>query len=806
MESKIRTQKDNLAKLMAGENLTVVHRKTPTAYFDLKNRLLCCPIFKEDISSELYDLFMGHEVGHALWTPYEGVHSAVTKNKTLKGYLNVVEDVRIERNIRNKYAGLRRSFFTAYNELMAMDFFGVKDRDLNTLSLIDKINLITKCGSRINIKLSKEEQFFLDWSMKCESWEEVEECATAIYEWSKENETRDETDEQLVPQMFDVGDDEESDEDEEESQDGESWDDDSEESEDDEAGDNLPELEDDDSEGGDQDSEEGEEEETDEEASDDQKKTVGGTGSDTDVRPEDFDDEDGARESITEHNAHNNEEQFVSETNVVRTQCDLSIKDFDKYCENTLYDYKLVLEDWREYYADKDSYAVRYYPEKIAKTQKMGLHTFKKIESKNKAIVNHMAKEFEMRQTALSSKHAFSGKTGKLDMNRLAKYQIVEDVFKRVTYLPDGKNHGVNIMLDWSGSICNEVQDLLEQAIILTMFCRKVSIPHRVYLFSDNISKKKENDTDEDYWRNREGFLIEVFSNEQNSKEYKEMMQYVCTLWNHYFVDNIRYGGGRHFHKKLEAHNEWFDGVDYYDPEQGGWIDVDQVLFPEHKYRLGGTPLDATLVAMRGLLPKFNKAYNVEKSILTVITDGYSHSANILSMDEAERKEQTEQMGEDNWRASKHRDLIDPINKRVYPFETPNGRWSSNNFAMTQNLLDWISKTTGVTVTGYFVCGRKQEMTELLTHIGHETAQNYDYTKQGVMWKEARTNGLVIDVHGYNKMFVTAASNIGTAGEDTLDDELVGAKKSTIMSKFKKNQKNKTTSRFLTNEFIKEIA
>ena len=152
---------------MATEDLTIVHRKVPTAYFDLKNRLLCCPIFKDDLSSELYDLFMGHEVSHALHTPYEGVHSAVTKNKTLKGYLNVVEDVRIERFIKNKYPGLRKSFFTAYNELMEMDFFGVKDRDLNKeCSLIDKINLITKCGSRVNINLSKEEQFFLDWAVK----------------------------------------------------------------------------------------------------------------------------------------------------------------------------------------------------------------------------------------------------------------------------------------------------------------------------------------------------------------------------------------------------------------------------------------------------------------------------------------------------------------------------------------------------------------------------------------------------------------------------------------------------------------
>ena len=82
MNERLTNQKDNLAKLMATENLTVVHRKVPTAYFDLKNRLLCCPILKDDISPELYDLFMGHEVSHALHTPYEGVHSAVTKNRT----------------------------------------------------------------------------------------------------------------------------------------------------------------------------------------------------------------------------------------------------------------------------------------------------------------------------------------------------------------------------------------------------------------------------------------------------------------------------------------------------------------------------------------------------------------------------------------------------------------------------------------------------------------------------------------------------------------------------------------------------
>ena len=336
-----------------------MHRKTPTAYFDLKNRLLCCPIFKEDISPELYDLFMGHEVGHALWTPYEGVHSAVTKNKTLKGYLNVIEDVRIERNIRNKYQGLRKSFFTAYNELMEMDFFGVKGKNLQELSLIDKINLITKCGSRINIKLSKEEQFFLDWAMKCETWEEVEECATAIYEWSKENETRTEQDEQLVPQMFDIGDEEEDEEGEEEEQEGESWEESYSDSEEEEE-DNLPEVPETTGSG-----QETEEEESEEEAEEEERKETGGVSNQG--TPEQYDDEDGARESITEHNAHNNEEQFISETNIVRTQINLEEKGFSEFVTDTLYDYKLVLNDWKEYY---ERLVDSYYGNRIEPTKK----------------------------------------------------------------------------------------------------------------------------------------------------------------------------------------------------------------------------------------------------------------------------------------------------------------------------------------------------------------------------------------------------------------------------------------------------
>ena len=103
MRNELRNQKDSLAKLMASENITIQHKKVPTASFDVKNRVLTCPIFKEELSAELYDLFMGHEVSHALHTPYEGLHSTLIDNRVLKDYLNVIEDVRIEKMIKSKF-------------------------------------------------------------------------------------------------------------------------------------------------------------------------------------------------------------------------------------------------------------------------------------------------------------------------------------------------------------------------------------------------------------------------------------------------------------------------------------------------------------------------------------------------------------------------------------------------------------------------------------------------------------------------------------------------------------------------------
>lgn len=778
--TNLKQTKSNLAKLMATENITVMHKAIPTAYFDVQNRILACPTFKDDISPELYDLFMGHEVGHALHTPFEGLHSTLKENRTLKGYLNVIEDVRIERKIRDKFQGLRKSFFKAYNELMEKDFFGIKDRNLQELSLIDKINLITKCGSRVSITLTDEEKVFLEAAEKCETWDDVVQVATAIYEWSKENETRDEHDEAITNTHYVPEDDEDEDEDDFEQEMSDFYDDEDEEDGDEQEteesadGDKLPDID-----------EDGEEEE--------QEKELGKKGG----QGGSYDDEDGAKESLTEHSAHNNEDQFIDDNAVMKTYFDLAeIKDqFD----DALYPYKQVFTDWDKWSVSEDSeYGAEF---RKSSFEDVSTRVYDFLKNKSKKVVMHMAKEFEMRQTAMRSLKARTGKSGDLDMNKLAKYQIVDDIFKQVTYLPDGKNHGVNVMLDWSGSINREARDLIEQAMILTEFCRKVQIPYRVYLFSDCISE-----CDDEYaWRSSQGKLVEIFSNEQSGREHIKMSKIMSALYCNFWADSIDWNA------KIERKQEFADvvGCTSWDPDdyyRGDFYKYSN--YGPRSYRLGGTPLNHTLIAMRKYLAEFNSKYQIEKSILTVITDGYSHSSAWCEERDSERKDMESQVGDndDRWlyRSKRERYLIDPYSGKIYLYKNADGYYG-NDWNQTANLLHWLGKETNTTITGYFVFTKKHDFINLMSVIEED---NHYYVKEryGKLWLDIRKTGACINTHGYNKLFLVASNNLNASGDDELSDELEGAKKGRILTAFKKNQKSKTTSRFLTNEFIKEIA
>ena len=181
--------KSLLAKLLASENLTVEHGNFPTASMDVKNRILRLPIWKE-MSGSLYDLMVLHEVGHALYTPEDGWHaSASNKGNGYKSFLNVVEDARIERKIKDKYPGGRRSFTEGYLELIKKDFFGLRKVELEELNLIDRINLHFKGGTLHDIEFSDEENEFVEKVKNTVTWADVVRVTDELYEYAKDHDS-----------------------------------------------------------------------------------------------------------------------------------------------------------------------------------------------------------------------------------------------------------------------------------------------------------------------------------------------------------------------------------------------------------------------------------------------------------------------------------------------------------------------------------------------------------------------------------------------------------------------------------------
>src|SRR5665213_3378503 len=184
--------KSSLAKLLATENLNVRHSPTAkTGYFDVKKRVLTLPIWK-GVSEDVYDLLVGHEVGHALNTPpsFEVELNKVSaefsaKPKSMFGFFNVIEDARIDKLQKRKYPGLRKNYFNGYKELIERNFFGTLSKDVNSMTFIDRLNIYEKGGAFMPIQFNDKEKTLVKMVEDAETWEDVVNAVRAVYQYSK---------------------------------------------------------------------------------------------------------------------------------------------------------------------------------------------------------------------------------------------------------------------------------------------------------------------------------------------------------------------------------------------------------------------------------------------------------------------------------------------------------------------------------------------------------------------------------------------------------------------------------------------
>jgi len=173
-------------------------------------------------------------------------------------------------------------------------------------------------------------------------------------------------------------------------------------------------------------------------------------------------------QSLTEQAARESIKSIVVQSNMKYIHIDLPDYNIDAIVD----DYKKVMQEMNIDLCQRD----RSYMEKM-------VNDYRSWRQKETDTISFMVKEFEMRKSADTYARQSIAKTGIINTNKLHSYKYNDDIFRRLTVVPKGKNHGFVMFVDWSGSMSYNIHNTLKQLFTLAMFCTRVHIPFEVYIF-----------------------------------------------------------------------------------------------------------------------------------------------------------------------------------------------------------------------------------------------------------------------------------------------------------------------------------
>lgn len=666
---KLVQSKSILAKLMASENLIVEQRKVSTASFDVVNRVLTVPILDDKIIPELYDLFMGHEVGHALFTTPELLIQAKELDITFS-VLNVIEDARIEKMIKSKYPGLKQPFIIGYNDLIDRNFFGTVDTKLNGLNFIDRANLYIKLGVNSGINFYKTiEQDLMEEILGCATTDDVIQVSLKVMEYL-ELEDKERT-----------------------------------ENEDDEDG------HEDDEDGHDED----------------------GHGEDSDYQKR--------IESETDNALRKNQDQLYSESNFEYYYGNIPDVDMNQL----IVDHKIVWKNYETFvnHAHTDFFG-HAYPSRVA----LNSSRYQTFRTESKKVVSYLVKEFELKKNAQQLKRASIAKTGELNMDAIFSYKFSDDVFKKLSVVPNGQSHGLVLFLDWSGSMDTSLHNTVKQLLNLVMFCKQVNIPFEVYAFTDRCNGTQQTFKSGDLELFTQVNMLNILSNKMSTREYNYAVQSLLTI-----SRNIR---------EYTSTPSWL--------------------------KLGCTPLNAAIVAAMKIVPKFKKDYNLQIVNTVFLTDGDSDRNVFTHFVENGH----ERRGVATGSHYKHLIIRDPKTKHQETIKNLN-----DYRTITASYLKLLKSVTNSNVIGFYLVKNSKDILSVLfpNTIDHKE----------IIAEFRRDNYKVVTTEGYDEYYLLRADGMGAA-EDAQLTVKDNATTRGIVSSFTKFSKQRTTNRVVLNRFINMIS
>ena len=700
-----------LAKLLAKENIRVVQGNYRTAFFDVKKRVLGLPTWNLD-SKDVSDLLVGHEVGHAEWTPEDGIekyHERFSKEAPFD-ICNIVEDIRIERLILAAFPGLVSSFTKGYTHLLENDFFKLQGRNINELNFIDRLNIKGKLRHLVDVEFNEWETEIYTKCLKAETFEEVLDICEEIIDNLPKEETQQENPEEL-------------------SQPGQ---DSEEEGGDDDLDSNIR--------GNDADpsmnEEDGDESDS---ISDPDHSEDGEDGSSQTTEkgaPTDEDGEDNRSTNSSDPNAGDDSKtdfsSAISETQrALEEELETSQKDFGNSvyvnapsrqqiddCISTL---DKVRDARRKNQPQYDN--LMSCPNEDSKWME-----FKKDSKKNVAL---LVREFERKKSAYEYSRAQTSSSGSIDPNKLHSYKYEDQIFKSVTRLATSKDHGMVFFIDWSGSMNSVLHDVIQQTLQLAFFCKAVGIPFVVYGFTSRNRYNSPYDEIEDQVGNvvdlSGASVFELLNSNIKKSEFEDACKEV-------FV------GTRTFTNAFNS-------------------DI------EH---LGGTPLFDTIICAAEIVNRFRSQYNVQKLHTMFLTDGESQCMRYVCDKENALREKPAQPSDDPY-YSKRKGYLSWGNTQIGPHAFRNyGRTSEIGNTYRQLILTF-KKITGSSAICFFLgCSRNAKTAAINAVIQsskydaktwYDGAEEYKILRKKTLKNKSRTM-FVEDGYGYDGYFVVESSKV----------------------------------------------
>ena len=707
--------KGQLAKLLATEDLTIENRSVPTAQFDVHRRVLTLPLW-ERASGTVYDLLVGHEVGHALFTPdidWKKTHPEVPQN-----FVNIFEDVRVERKMKQKFAGLSKTFYNGYSELSEEDFFGIEDEEIDLLSFVDRVNLHYKIGNFVSVPFSDEEMIYVTKASKCESFDQVLDLSQEVYDYLKTQ-----AEEQEVPSTPEQQKSKSNNSEQGESDKVES----SDKSEEDN-GDNQK-LEQ---------SNNGETSRT------DNKNPSGGDAFDT----------------ITDRNLEDSIEDLNKEDNLGRHDpeyIDIPNIDIDKVIAPNVE----VHECLSSYYDN----AVKLFGESGAKLFDHVDTSYAKFKKNAQREVGYLVKEFECRKSASAYARSSVSRTGVLDCSKLHTYKYNEDLFKKVTTVADGKNHGLVFVLDWSGSMSEVLLDTIKQLYNLVWFCRKVSIPFDVYAF-----------TNEWKYRNYEDSLD--YPGERKCGEF-----YIDPTFSmlNILSSNVR---GNVLEMQMKNLYRLASSMDHRERYHCAF---------QYPARLGlsGTPLNEAVLSLNNIIPLFKKKTGVEKVQTIILTDGEACITKYNKEIPCRNNQEESYIGVRSCHGGWHyvRDRKSGVIIKI----------KSDFQGVTESILNQVrSRFPNTNFIGIRLLASRDANSFIRRYCDHNTS-----VSDKIIETYRKNKSFVLSDVGYHAYFGLSSSALSNDSEFEVKED---ATKAQIRSAFRKSLSSKKMNKKVLGEFVQLIA